>query len=299
MIKKMWEQWNQFWFAPQNLLGVAFMRVMLCGTLFYLYSIRMTNISYFTDNSWMPRSEALATVEELYRPLFLWSFWPDSWMGVMHALLVLLLGLLTLGIGGRWLMWMAWILDIGFIQRNYAVTFGADLIASLFLFYLSFTQSCERLSVLNLLRKKKVFQQGDWLSSLMIRMLQVHISVIYAYTGWEKLKGMTWWNGTALWTVMANSQTAIANFEFLRHTPCIISFISFSTIIFEIYFPAMVAWKKTRHLWLCLGVLFHLGISVFMGLGAFAMVMISSYFLFMDPFILEQKTVSRWDFSKN
>lgn len=299
MIKKIAAQWDEFWFAPRDLLGLAFMRVVLCGTLFYLYVIRMVNIEYYTDASWVPRSRALDIMGELYRPYFLWSFWPDSMMGPMHLLLVVLLGLLTLGIGGRWIMWIAWILDIGFIQRNYAVNFGADIIACLFLFYMSFTQSCERLSVLNLLRKKKNFLKADVLSSMMMRMMQVQISVLYAYTGWEKLKGMSWWDGTALWSVMANPQMTTMNFDFLRHIPWIIPIMAYATIIFEIYFPVMVAWQKTRYFWLLVGVLFHSGIALFMGLGPFALTMMSTYFLFLNPAHLEEKVVSKLDFSKN
>lgn len=298
-IKKLWSHWDNFWFAPQNLLGVAFMRVVLCGTMFYMYVIRMANVVYYTDASWIPRARALDVMGDLYRPFFLWSFWPDSMMRVMHTLLVILLGLLTLGIGGRWIMWAAWILDVGFIQRNYAANFGADIIAALFLFYMSFTQSCERLSVLNLLRRKKSFKQSDMLSSVMIRMMQVQIAVLYAYTGWEKLKGMSWWDGTALWSVMANPQMTTMNFDFLRNIPWVIPMAAYSTMIFEIYFPAMVSWKKTRYMWLALGVFFHSGIAIFMGLGAFAMTMMSTYFLFIDPLILEQKIVSKLDLSKN
>ncbi|NUN07047.1 MAG: hypothetical protein HUU57_14965, partial [Bdellovibrio sp.] len=203
-MKKIWNWWEHFWFAPQNLLGLAFMRIVLCGTMFYMYSVRLLNLSYYSDESWIKKDTALNAIVELYRPLFSWNFWPDSANMPMHILLVVLLGLLTLGVGGRWLMWLAWVIDMGFIQRNYSVNFGADIIASLLMFYMLFTQSCERLSVLNLWRKKMAFKNSDLVSSMMIRMLQVQISVIYAYTGWEKLKGASWWDGTALWSVMAN-----------------------------------------------------------------------------------------------
>lgn len=280
-MKKLWSFWDRFWFAPQNLLGLAWMRILLCGTMFYLYAVRLLNLHYYTDASWISKSQALEVMPDLYRPLFLWCFWPDSLNLLMHSLLVLFLGLLTLGIGGRWLMWAAWIIDAGFIQRNYAVNFGADVIAALFLFYMSFTQSCERLSVLNLFRKKTNFQSSDLLSSLMIRMMQVQISVIYAYTGWEKLKGGSWWDGTALWSVMANPQMTTMDFSFLRSIPWIIPVVAYLTILFEVYFPVMVAWSKTRYLWLLMGVLFHAGIGLFMGLGPFATTMISTYFLFL------------------
>lgn len=289
-MKKLWAFWDQFWFAPQNLLGLAAMRIVLCGTLFYLYVIRMFNLSYYNDSSWIPKSMALEVMTELYRPLFLWCFWPDSMNFFMHLLLVISLGLLTMGFGNRWLMAVAWIINAGFIQRNYSVNFGADIIASLFLFYMSFANSCERLSLLNLLTKKKIFASSDILSSVMIRMMQVQISVIYAYTGWEKLKGGSWWDGTALWSVMANPQMTTMDFSFLRSVWWVMPIVAYMTVIFEIYFPVMVAWSKTRNLWLIVGFLFHTGIGVFMGLGPFATVMMSTYFLFINPGLLQKKT---------
>ncbi len=165
------------------------MRILLCGTMLYMYVLRLFMMEYYTDASWIPRSMALEIMPDLYRPYFLWDFWPDSLNLVMALLLVAFLFLLMIGIGGRWLMWATWIINAGFLQRNYSVNFGADIIAALFLFYMSFTQSCERLSIVNLFRHKTAFKMSDTLSSAMIRMMQVQICVIYAYTGWEKLKG--------------------------------------------------------------------------------------------------------------
>lgn len=287
MMKKIWLAWDHFWFSSQSLLGLAFMRIILCGTMFYMYSVRLLNMNYYQEGSWVPRALALEAMPDLYRPLFLWTFWPDSWSLFFHILLVLLLGLLTLGVGGRWLMWMAWIINAGFIQRNYSVNFGADIIAALFLFYMSFTQSCERLSIINLFKRNKGFVNSDILSSVMIRMMQVQICVIYAYTGLEKLKGATWWDGTALWSVLANPQMTTMDFSFLRSTPWVIPLIAYVTILFEVYFPAMVAWPKTRKIWLFVGALFHAGIGIFMGLGPFAFTMVSTYFLFLSPLDLQ------------
>lgn len=274
--------WDRFWFAPKSLLGLAFMRIVLCGTLLGTYIVRQFNIEYYSDQSFVPRSMVLSLFPDGYRPLFTMFFWPDSWALGMHLLLILLLALLTLGIGGRWLMWAAWVIDLAFVQRNYGANFGADIIGTVFLFYMSFTQSCERLSVVNLWKKKSIFRKSDILSSFFIRMMQIQISIIYAYTGFEKLKGGTWWEGTALWSVLANPQMVSYDFNFVRYFPWAISLIGFVTIIFEIYFPAMMIWKKSRYLWLITGVGFHFGIAAMMGLWPFSFLMISTYFLFIE-----------------
>ncbi|WP_413574482.1 HTTM domain-containing protein [Bdellovibrio sp. HCB290] len=298
-LKKAWSLWDGFWFAPQNLLGLAFMRIVLCGTLLYMSFMRFFNLEFFTDKSWVSKSNALLILPELGRPGFAWNFWPDSANSPMLTVLVVLFALLTVGVGGRLLMALAWVINIGFIYRNYPVNFGADIIGSLFLFYMIFTNSCERLSVLNLFREKKSFKSSDALSSMMIRMMQVQIMAIYAYTGWEKLKGASWWDGTALWSVLANPQMTTMDFSFLREIPWVIPVLGYTTILFEVYFPPMVIWHKSRHIWLFMGLMMHLGIGIFMGLMPFATVMLSTYFLFLNSVALEQKIVSKLDFSRN
>lgn len=281
--------WDAFWFSSRSLLGLAYMRIVLCGTLTILYAIRWMHPEYYGNDGWIPREYALKVMQDGYRPPFLWFFWPDSWGPAMHGMLVVSLFLLALGVGGRYLMWATWILNIAFVQRNYGINFGADLMGVLFLFYMSFTQSCERLSVINLWRKKNQFLSSDLLSSGMIRLMQIQICVIYAYTGFEKLKGGSWWDGTALWSVLANPQITTMDFTFLRYMPWSLALFGFITILFEIYFPVLMFWKRSRYLCLLVGFGMHFGIGLTMGLWSFSAIMVSTYFLFIEPQYLEPK----------
>lgn len=289
MMNKVWKLWSSFWFAPQSLLNIAFMRVVLTGAMLHLYFLRSWNTVYFTDAWLVPRKLAILSMDELYRPLWAWFFWPDAWVPVVHALFVLSLLLLFLGIGGRLLALFAWVLHMGFLYRNYGISYGADVIAGVFLFYLAWSDNCARLSVMNLWKKKKSLRtESDWLTSAMMRMIQFQICIIYAYTGFEKLRGQAWWDGTALWSVLANPQMVFYDLTFIRHLPILIAIGSFSSILLEIYFPAAMLHPKARRPWLIMGFFFHLGIGLLMGLMHFSLVMISTYFLFIDPRYLEQ-----------
>jgi hypothetical protein len=277
------QAWDHFWFAPKDLLGLALMRILLCGTLLGTYIVRQFNMEYYSDQSFIPRNMIIDLFPDGFKPGFIWFFWPDSWASGMHLVLIGLLALLTVGIGGRWIAWAAWVIDIAFMQRNYAANFGADVIGSIFLFYLAFTQSCERLSIVSLWKKKTQFKMSDTVSSFFMRMIQIQICIIYAYTGFEKLKGGTWWEGTALWSVFANPQMVAFDLTFFRYLPWLVSMIGFVTILFESYFPVMMLNKNTRYPWLVMGVGFHVGIAAMMGLWPFSLGMISTYFLFIEP----------------
>jgi hypothetical protein len=202
--------------------------------------------------------------------------------GLFHGLLVVGLFFLACGIGGRFLALLVWVLHIGFLQRNFSIAFGADLVGGIFLLYLAMTQSCARLSLWRL-KKPKNPVAPDVLTNVFYRMIQVQLCMIYAYTGFEKLKGMSWWDGTALWTVMANPQMVIADFSWLRFVPLVVVGVTFATVIFEIYFPVLVWVPKTRKIVLVSGILFHTGIGLMMALHSFALIMMAPYVLFLNP----------------
>jgi hypothetical protein len=288
----LWRGWSDFWFAPVSLFNLAVFRILFCGTLCLMYLSRQPDVAlYFTDRGILPRSLSSEILPEFYRPLVHFTFWSDAWVPWVHGFFIVSLLLLCLGIGGRTLTWIATFLHISFLQRNYSIAFGADQISVIFLFYLAFTQSCAELSVTHLWRKKKETASPrpvDAFTSMGYRLIQVQLCVIYAFSGFEKLKGSSWWDGTALWTVLANSQMVIADFTFVRHIPIVVALISFSTIAFEVYFPALVWNPKTRKWVLGLGVFFHTMIAITMALYSFALVMISPYLLF-----LQERTVRR------
>lgn len=280
------KKWNQFWFNPIDLTGVVFTRLVFGLTLFFTYIFRFENLNMLTVDALTSRENALLLYPEIMRPAFSWNFWPDSWSFFMHILFCLLILLWTFGVGGRFLGVLVWVLHMGFIQRNFSIVFGADIMAAVFLFYLIFIKTPVALKNFSIIRNPKLILDEnlstDFISSAFFRLLQIQLAVIYAYTGFEKLKGTTWWDGTALWSVLANPQMVWMDLSFVKHIAIVLPFIAFGTIIFEIYFPASMMNKKTRYPWLIAGFLFHVGIAFLMQLWSFSFVMISIYFLYIE-----------------
>jgi hypothetical protein len=292
VIQKIWNGWNQFWFeGPVGLLNLAVFRIIFGGTLFVMYASRQLDISlFYTDQGILPKALSHQILPEGFRPPFQLVFWPDSLVFTVHLLFVVCLLLVCLGYCSRIFGWIAAYIHVAFLYRNYGVAFGVDQITSYFLIYLSCTQSDARLSLRSWLRNRKGLKPltGDVLTNIFYRLLQIQLCVIYAYSGMEKLKGQSWWDGTALWSVLANSQFVIADLTWMRHLPFLIVFISFSTILFELYFPVLVWVPQVRKWALLAGALFHAGIGIVMALWSFAVVMLSPYVLFMEEATLEK-----------
>jgi hypothetical protein len=202
----------------------------------------------------------------------------------VHGLFIGLILCFLLGIGTRFVAIFAWVLHMGFLQRNYSILFGADLVLGLILFYLAFTRCEDRLNFWNWLRQRQVPRRApEALSSAFSRLLQIQLLVIYAYTGFEKLRGASWWDGTALWTVLGNPQMVVVDMGFARNFPLLISVMTFSAVIFEIYFPFAMLIPVLRKPWLFAGVLFHSGIGMMMSLWTFSLSMMAPYWLFLSP----------------
>lgn len=282
VLQKKIKSLQVFLFDSPSSLQLALFRIILCGTLFYIALWRQINISQFGVDSLIPRDLALSVYADFYRPGFEWFFWPDSWASGLHILLILLLGFATVGLTNRFFLLLAWVIQQGLIHRNSAFLYGADTIGNLFLFYLAWTQCCEEFS----LKKRTITNQSNTLScevsSVFFRLAQFQICIIYAYTGFEKLKGGSWWDGTAIWTVLANPQFTAFDMKFLSHIPWIFPLLTFLTIVFEIYFPAMVLNSRFKKYWLMAGVFFHLMIGLLLGLMTFSLVMLSTYVLFLS-----------------
>ncbi len=292
---------DQFLFAKNNFMQLAVFRVLLCGTLFYMACYRQFNVDQLGPASLIPRDSALSVFPDFYRPLVQWFFWPDAYVGTVHMILISLLFLATIGLINRPLLLLTWIIHQGILNRNYAILFGADVIGGLFLFYLCFTKSTEFLSVRRLIFKTTVKSDthvSDFLSAIFFRIIQVQICTIYMYTGFEKLKGNTWWDGTALWTVFANPQFSQFDFKFLSQVPLFFVVSTFITLLFEIYFAPMVMNHKFRNAWLVMGVGFHLTIGILLGLMPFSLVMVSTYVLFLPKetllSVFQSKILSRF-----
>lgn len=317
LIKKI----ESFLFLSQNTLQLGIFRFVLCAALFYIALWRQVSISLFGAAAIIPRDQALSVFGDFYKPPFAWFFWPDHWASVMHILVILILGLATLGLTNRFFLLLAWVIQQGLMNRNSAFLFGGDTVGNLFLFYLAWTECTQRFSLKPLLFEKtaryfkkqkdtpiKVIAQNSALqslktdfksdlSSIFFRLVQFQICIVYAYTGFEKLKGASWWDGTALWTVLANPQFASFDLKFLSAIPWIFPVLTFLTIIFEVYFPVMILHQRFKPYWLGAGVCFHLMIGLLLGLMPFSIIMLSTYILFIETstieaFIIKFKKIS-------
>src|SRR5262249_47661639 len=141
---------------------------------------------------------------------------------------------------------LAWAGSIGYIQRNPHMVFGVDTMMMIMLLYMMIGPSGAALSVDNVIRRwwlkaKPGFVQA-WFrlwrrpvpglaeivpaepvviapsvsANLAIRLLQIHVGIIYLVAGLAKLFGNAWWTGEALWGTLGNFEFAPMQFALYR-----------------------------------------------------------------------------------
>jgi hypothetical protein len=225
-----------------------------------------------------------------------WSVWyhvtDPAWMMVVHVGILAAVFLFAIGFCTRLTAVLTWVGAVSYIQRAPTTLFGMDAMMMLLLLYLAIGPSGAALSVDRLIERWLARRRGQALpvrplatANFALRLMQVHFCIIYMASGLSKLQGGTWWNGTALWGVMANPSFnplhLPAYYEFLRFL-CAHRWLweivttggTLYTLGLEIGFPFLVWSPRLRWLMIAGAVLLHTGIALVMGLVGFGLFML-------------------------
>jgi hypothetical protein len=263
------------WFRPASARPLAGLRVALpLLLLIHLLWLSNDTLSLYgsrgiipwelTDllrDPWVP---GLPTLAKLLLPLGI----------TPHAAIILLLAgyaatLLSLALGfhTRLSAFLAWGLHLSLVTSGFASFYGVDQLANTFLFYLFLFPSGRAWRFASS-RREETIPLGC------LRVMQIHLCVVYLSAGVFKALGRQWWNGEAIW--QAVSQPAFSTFDlsWLAQHPWIPMLAGWSTLAVEIGYAFFIWPRRTRKAWCSATIALHVGLGLFMGLVFFSSVMI-------------------------
>ena len=120
-------------------------------------------------------------------------------------------------------------------------------------------------------------------ANIAIRLIQIHMCVIYLFGGIGKMRGEMWWDGSALWYAIANYEYQSMNMRWLVRYPWFIALLTHLTVFWETFYAFLVWPRYTRPVMLVMALLVHGGIALFLGMPTFGIAMIIGNLAFIRP----------------
>jgi hypothetical protein len=316
--------WNRFWFTPQDPATLALIRILAGVMLLYTHAIWSLDLAgFFGQPGWLA-PDALAAAYGNLRDHF-WSHWhwmgswldPPAAMWTLHIAALVVFAMLTVGLFTRVVSILAWLLTVSYAHRVMpAALFGLDDINAMLAMYLMVGPSGAAYSLDRLLarpgRASRMSGRASLPASLSvpgtagqgaahscpqapsiscniaIRLMQLHLCIIYLFSGLGKAMGETWWDGSAMWFAVANYEYQSIDLTWLGQWPAILSLFAHVTVAWELSYAALVWPRLTRPLVVATSVPLHLGIALFLGMMTFGLAMIIANLAFVSPWIVRE-----------
>jgi hypothetical protein len=178
---------------------------------------------------------------------------------------------LALGTRTRFSAFLAWGLHLSLVTSGFASFYGVDQIASTFLFYLFIFPSGRAWTFGP---RPASSPRAQTIPVVCLRVMQVHLCVIYLAAGLDKAMGTQWWNGEAIWQAVSQPIFRTFDLSWLAKHSWIPMSAGWCTLMVEIGYAFLIWPRSTRKVWFVATIGLHLGIGLFMGLVFFSSVMI-------------------------
>jgi hypothetical protein len=179
---------------------------------------------------------------------------------------------LLVGIACRFSAILAWFLHLCAAKSGGFVSYGVDNFMTIGLFYLMLSPLPDRYSLdwrLRKLRSRDPQLLGFWR-----RVLQLHLCLIYFFSGLTKCLGSGWWDGSNIWRALIRPPFNVIDPEILVRWKYLFPVAGIFICLLEIGYPAFIWSSKTRKIWLISVCAMHAGIGLTMGMYLFAFIMI-------------------------
>jgi hypothetical protein len=287
-LAELWQAWNRFWFTPALPHTLALIRITAGAMLFYTHLVWSLDLMAFLGpQSWVNP----AAIREIHSGMYTWSYlWyveSPAVLWFLHLVALLVFAALTVGWHTRVVSIAAAVITLSYCHRLTGSLFGLDQINAMLALYLAVGSSGDVFSVDRWRAARATGATGDVpatiSSNLAVRLIQLHMCVIYLFGGIGKMRGELWWDGSASWFALANLEYQSWDLTWLVRYPFILALATHLTVFWETFYPFLIWPRLTRPLTLAMAVAVHGGIALFLGMPTFGLVMLIGNGAFLSP----------------
>lgn len=240
----------------------------------------------------------------LLNPPYAWSYLyyveSPALLWTLHVLALAVFALLTVGWCTRVTSILACIVTLSYCHRLVGAQFGLDQVNAMLALYLMLGPAGAVYSVDHWLTSRKAGDAGtispDVATNIAIRLMQLHLCVIYLFGGISKLRGPAWWDGSAVWMAFASYEYQSLDMTWMGRMPWAIALMSHLTVFWETFYCVLIWPRWSRPIMLAMAVAVHGGIALSLGMPTFGLAMIIANVAFLPPELV--KGVVDWALGK-
>ncbi len=286
-----------FLLRPRTAHTLAAIRIATGAMVAYIHLVWMLRLRVFMGPDALLSNEYM---RELHADRWKWTYLvqTDSLaLAWVHESIALLAGILMcIGFASRWTVPIAWLATLLTAHRLAPFLFGLDQVVLMLLLYLCFANSGDVWSVDAIRsRARGVPSQPAWNNTLAMRLIQMHLCVIYLFGGLGKLRGWMWWDGSAMWFSAASYEYQSLPLTWIGSMPTIGSIVTHTTLFWEFSYAALIWPRWTRPWMLAMAMLVHGGIALFLGMITFGAMMMVANLAFIEPGWMERLLARKGD----
>jgi hypothetical protein len=266
------------WTRPASPTPLACFRIAVAAFfLVKLWLVRASVMELFGPAGFLPWSvtrqahPGLPHLADLASLLARFGVRADETVLVVITVHVLALALLLVGVAARAAALVAFCTNLLLMHAGAASLYGMDYFAHIALTYCVIMPVGDALS-LPVLRGAR--RGGPSVAAAVTRrMLQLQLCIVYTASGFSKARAPSWWNGEAVWRVLASPMWNQIDVSLLAEMPWLVSLAGWGVVLIESGYALGMGLRATRGVWLVLVFALHLGIGLFMGMWLFGIIM--------------------------
>lgn len=190
-----------------------------------------------------------------------------TWIALLSAGFFLIMGLFA-----RPAAILAWFLQLAASKSEGLLSYGADNLITIGLFYLMIAPLPDRCSVDRVI--------GWWrepdpsLLGFHRRLLQLHLCLIYFFGGLTKGLGKGWWDGSNIWRALTIPPFDVLPMEVVASWRPVLPLLGISVCVLEMSYAFLIWPRRSRQAVLWAVCAMHGAIGFMMGMFLFAVIMI-------------------------
>lgn len=298
--------WNQFWFQKESPRTVSMLRIV-AGVVALIYALSFTSELgiWFADGGVLPygRTMRLTGGDDPSEIFFRWSIFyfasTPLQLYVLHGIGLISITLFAVGFQTRFAAILATMFVLSYAERAPMLAGLVEPLLCPVMLYLCLSPCGAMFSVDAWLRDRRGTTNlpDSFLAHLAVRLIQVHVAMFYLMMAFAKLGNPVWWNGEAMWWLIAQPDNRLIDLTFLRSSNLRMIVFGWTHLIvlFELVFGVFIWVRILRPLLSVLAIFHWMGLGLVTGHWQFAILMIGLSLAFAPLEVLAEQSASSND----